>query len=207
MGKNSPSPKLASDFVGSAILPVGSPVAQIASNKDLVVSKSVSVGIAPIVVETDKETEEGEITPTSPANTLNCANLDGEWTKVTHSSGGGKHTEKGSTGGLVYGQVRIISPTRFDALRDTDEEESIVISKATSVDVITELDKVSIAVETEAVSTENHSIHLPGVGSGAMRPILARNSKNSHRVLGLSSQKAKDSIKSSLGKKKSKKNF
>lgn len=48
---------------------------------------------------------------------------DGEWTKVTHS--GGK-SSKASPKKLVYGQVRIASPTRYDALRDSTEEGEFV---------------------------------------------------------------------------------
>lgn len=68
----------------------------------------------------------------------------------------------------------------------------------------TELGKIYIAEEFDAVISDNLSIQIPGVGSGAMRPILP---KNSHRVLGLSSQKAKKSVQSSSSRKQSTKKF
>lgn len=69
-------------------------IEQAANNNIVMVSNSSHVDIRMNTVGNEKDTEEGEIPPVSPDKTSADTALDGEWTKITHSSGGGKYTGK-----------------------------------------------------------------------------------------------------------------
>lgn len=103
---------------------------------------------------------------------------------------------------MVYGQVRIISPTRFDALRDKPEEGEIIpevnsdrVQKAPDPRV------QENKVEEELVTAQKNQLNRDTV---ALRVQLPRDSKNSHKFLSENSQRARDTVSSNFRKKNSK---
>lgn len=73
-----------------------------------------------------REAEEGEIIG-SPRPEGTDEDHEGKWSEVTFA--GGRKTNKPSSPnqGLVYGQVRISSPSRYAALCDQDESGEIFV--------------------------------------------------------------------------------
>lgn len=139
-----------------------------------------------------EEEEEGEIVPNSPIVEKSDSIEDGEWSKV---ASGGKNSIKKSGQGLVYGQVRIASPSRFEVLRDNDEEGETAISNSVS----TSVDKA-----TESTIVNTYQRMRSGKKGVTLRATLSRTSKTSPKVLSESRQTAKESLPSHVSKKKSK---
>ncbi|KAG7569624.1 Endonuclease/exonuclease/phosphatase superfamily [Arabidopsis thaliana x Arabidopsis arenosa] len=93
-------------------------------NRDLTLS--LNGGDVSVKDISGKEAE----SPVSPAGEQQVDLNKGEWTKVTGS--GGKSAK--SSPRLIYGQVRIVSPSRYDALRDNREEGEFIPPEVSNVE-------------------------------------------------------------------------
>lgn len=157
-------------------------------------------GVTTDVVETTLGVEEGEIL-VSPKTGTTSPVENGEWTTVVNS--GGKNT-KGSGKSLTYGQVRIASPTRFDALHDANEDGEIV--SVALVDITKQVGSSISEVVAEEVCT-TVTTQRPEKDVGAVRVPPPRSSKQAHKYISDSSHKAKDNIPSKFYKRNSKRNL
>ncbi|XP_023638041.1 uncharacterized protein LOC111830437 [Capsella rubella] len=123
------------------------------------------------------EQEEGEFIPLSPISTIQAfGSKDEEWSKVTHSGGGGRaasHTQDGVV------PLTIISPTRFDAFREDTMEEELLVE----------------TVPAGNLKSTNRDHKDENV---TLRPVLPRDSKNAHKYLQASSSQVKASATSGL---------
>lgn len=98
-------------------------------------------------------------TPVAPISKPTGQRHEGEWQEVPNS--GGKN-QKVTNKNLVYGQVRIIYPTRFDILRD-DQEDGEIIPEVTSGKVTLSDSTPAVESTTEAVlatSQTNQSVKM-----------------------------------------------
>lgn len=139
------------------------------------------------------EVEEGEIQPPLPSETEHI--LQGDWTEVT-SSGGRKSLSVGK--GLVYGHVSIASPTRYDALQDKEEDSEGAESSENIFGVL------SAEAELDLDESQKHKHVSNGV---TLRVPPPRHSKNQHKFIFDSNQKAKANTPSGIGKKNTRKNL
>lgn len=145
------------------------------------------INVVENVVEKPVEAEEGEIFG-SPLTTK--SGDEGLWSKVTNSGG--------NKSNLVYGQVTIASPTRFEVLREIDDEgTSVKDPVAGSGQQLSDID----AAEAVLPQPQN-----PILGREGVRVLPTRHSKSAHRILSDQAQKAKDKLSSNLSKKKNKNN-
>lgn len=96
---------------------------------------------------------------------------------------------------LVYGQVQIASPSRYEVLRHTDEEGKQIQNVASTENTDSDVEKIGDqeTVEKEENETQPTRITLPRV------------SKNSHRFISASSQKARETIPRNQVKKSNRK--
>lgn len=127
----------------------------------------------------NQEREDGEI-PTSP-QVIAVEDGEGEWSTIP-GSGGKSATNQSHE--LIYGQVRISSPSRYEVLRYTDEEGDNVDKEEAAVAEAKENGDVSnetTLVNETSVSVEEMSTRVPP----------PRLSKSSHRFVPASSQTAK----------------
>ncbi|KAL1199938.1 hypothetical protein V5N11_018345 [Cardamine amara subsp. amara] len=140
----------------------------------------------------EEEKGEGEI-PSSPKARSSGMETDGVWSQVVSSGG-----RKSSSQNLVYGQVKIASPSRFDILKDKDEIGENVLCSATDM-------ASSASGETENVLDKSQ---VPKVGKEGttQRVPIPRNTKSAYKSLPDAVQKAKDNNPSNLNKKKHKNN-
>lgn len=110
---------------------------------------------------------------------------EGLWSMVTHS-GGNKNN-------LVYGQVKLASPTRYEVLRDIDEDGTSVTEPAP------DLEKTQDVAEVELPKPQRKNVDREGV---CVLP--SRHSKSAHKILSDQSHKAKNKIQSNFSKKQTK---
>lgn len=161
-----------------------------------------------VVVETEP--------PVSPVLKQSERTHDGDWQNVPNS--GGKHS-KGSAQNLVYGQVRIISPTSFDVLRDTQEEGEIIPEtelgeKSETIPVVDKKEAANAesggkSETTPAVDKKEAALATQQKTQSikeavASRVQLPRDSKNSHKFISENSQRAKDNVQNTFRRKNSK---
>lgn len=161
-------------------------------NRDLTLS--LNGGDVSVKDISGKEAE----SPVSPAGEQHADLNKGEWTKVTGS--GGKSAK--SSPRLIYGQVRIVSPSRYDALRDNREEGEFIPSEGSNVE--TESSVIPVLVKEAETCQASEPIQDSSKEVSALRVQQPRNSKNTHKFLSDSSKRAKDHVPSKFNKKNSK---
>lgn len=160
------------------------------NNQILVQEEEETINLAlaelPIV---NAEREEGEISTSSPTAGQKDDVGEGEWLQISPSRS--RNSGKNSVP-LVYGQVRIASPTRYEVLRDQTENEENAGDEDCPADSETEVD--TIVTETTKALKE--------ITVSATRATLPRDSKRSHKYLSETSQKAKEiTIQSKINNK------
>lgn len=146
-----------------------------------------------VVVHGDVVTEEKS--PISSAMDGEGPQKEGEWLQVNNSG-----SNKCSGKKLVYGQVQIASPTRFEILRNEKEEGEIFLES----DLVDEVRSQQVPVVVQEEGSVVELAQKQQTTSVGLRVPPARNSKNTHKFLSVSSQKAKDNVPSNFSKKNSK---
>lgn len=135
--------------------------------------------------ERPSEIEDGEI-PSFPGEE---AATGGVWSKVT--STGGRHLNAGTGNALVLEDACIASPTRFEILKNNEEEDVLSFP----------------LLKTEPATTFGTTQSTTLGKDVTLRTPLPRNSKNTHKFLSDSSQHAKATAPSNISKKKSRNRF
>lgn len=141
----------------------------------------------------EEEIEEGEIIISTAAEDSN-EGTEGKWSIVTSSSGKRSNNSAISNQGLVYGHVRIASPSRYAALCDKDERGERSIES--------ELENNIMVDDSAGWQTEIEELHKPTNGKdSAVRIPPPRSSKKTARGTNDLTSKEKDKIPSNFNKK------
>lgn len=137
------------------------------------------------------EIEEGEIR--SPRNNKSTQEKEEGW-QISKSAG--KYSNKKSNE-LVYGQVKIASPTRFDVLRDCEDEvEFEIMSNDKPVEVIEAGDLLVLQDQCPTTHKAKEKV--------VVRPVLQRSSKKTHKLITYASKSARASNPSTSTQRNSK---